>query len=187
MVDREPSRTSAVEALGLPLVQGDATDPATWTRLAPETIQAVAALLPDDGQNLKVGQLVRCELGVEQVVARVHDATQMQPFTDLGIKVVNPGLSPVVELEYLLLYPSVSSLMADLEDEHDVMEVRLGCPYLTGRPLRDLQLPNGVMVVLVRRDGDVIYPRGDTAFRLGDRLTLMGPLEGVRELARQCE
>jgi Trk K+ transport system NAD-binding subunit len=30
------------------------------------------------------------------------------------------------------------------------------------RPLRELPLPEGVMIVLVRRIGDVIYPRGDT-------------------------
>jgi Trk K+ transport system NAD-binding subunit len=101
--------------------------------------------------------------------------------------VVNPALSPVVELEYLLLYPSVSSLMADLEDEHDVIEVRLGCQDMVGRPLQEIELPQGVMVVLVRRDGDVIYPHGRTRFQIGDRLTLIGPLDSVREIARRCE
>jgi trk system potassium uptake protein TrkA len=125
-------------------------------------------------------------LGVEHVVARVDDATRAQLFSALGVRVMNPSLSPVVELEYLLLYPSVSSLMADLEDEHDVMEVRLGCPDLTGRPLRNVDLPKGAMVVLVRRGNDVLYPSGDTWLQIGDVLTLMGPLERVRELARRC-
>jgi Trk K+ transport system NAD-binding subunit len=100
---------------------------------------------------------------------------------------VNPSLSPVVELEYLLLYPSVSSLIGDLEDEHEVLEVRLGCTDIAGRPLSEVSLPAGAMVVLVRRNGDVIYPRGNTRLQIGDQLTLMGPLDGVRELARACE
>jgi Kef-type K+ transport system membrane component KefB/Trk K+ transport system NAD-binding subunit len=187
MIDRDPARRDAVAALGLPFLQGDATDPATWVDLKPESIQAVAALLPDDEINRRVCRLAQTELGVGHVVVRLHDATEASSFAHKGIKVVNPTLSPVVELEYLLLYPSVSSLMTDLEDEHDVREVRLGCRELTGRPLGDLQLPEGVMVVLVRRDGDVIYPRSNTVFQLGDQLTLMGPLEGVRELAHQCE
>ena len=77
--------------------------------------------------------------------------------------------------------------MADLEDEHDVLEMRLGCPDMTGRPLREVELPEGAMLVLVRRDGEVIYPRGDTRLQIGDVLTLMGPLERVRELARRCK
>jgi len=187
VMDHDPDRASAVEAMGLSFLQGDATKRATWTALETEAIQAVAAMLPDDETNLEMCRLVRTELGIEQVIARVHDATQTQPFIEIGVRVVNPSLSPVVELEYLLLYPTVSSLMTDLEDEHDVIEVRLGCPELTGRPLRELSLPGGVMVVLLRRDDNVIYPRANTVFEIGDRLTLMGPLEGVRELARRCE
>ena len=77
-------------------------------------------------------------------------------------------------------------LMTDLDDEHDIIEVRLFCPELTEQPLRDLELPEGAMLVLIRRDGDVIYPRGHTRLQMGDRLTLMGPLEAVQEFARQC-
>jgi Kef-type K+ transport system membrane component KefB/Trk K+ transport system NAD-binding subunit len=186
VIDSDVGRAASIEAQGARFVQGDATHHTVWEAVGPETIQAVAVLLPDDEVGLKVCQLVRTELGVEHVVARVDDATRAQVFTDLGVRVMNPSLSPVVELEYLLLYPSVSSLMADLEDEHDVMEVRVGCPDLTGRPLRNVDLPTGAMVVLVRRGSDVMYPSGETRLQMGDVLTLMGPLERVRELARRC-
>jgi Kef-type K+ transport system membrane component KefB/Trk K+ transport system NAD-binding subunit len=187
LLDRNPDRLASVEAIGLPCVAGDATDPEVWPGLEPEMIRAVAVMLPDDAANLEVSRLVRTELGIQRVIARVEDVTLTQHFTDLGVRVVSPSLSPVVELEYLLLYPSVSSLMTDLEDEHDVAEVRLTCADLTNRPLRDLELPEGVMVVLVRRNGDVIYPRGDTRLQLGDRLTLLGSLTGARELVRHCQ
>jgi Kef-type K+ transport system membrane component KefB/Trk K+ transport system NAD-binding subunit len=187
LLDRNPDRLASVEAMGLPVVEGDATDLEVWAALQPELIRAVALMLPDDETNLEVSRLARTELSIERVIARVQDVTLTQRFTDLGVRVVNPSLSPIVELEYLLLYPSVSSLMADLEDEHDVAEVRLTCPDLANRPLRDLELPDGVMVVLVRRNGDVIYPRGDTQFELGDRLTLIGSLTGARELVRHCQ
>ena len=187
VMDRDPARAQAVEALALPFAQGDATDPAAWEAIEPETVSAVAAMLPDDEANLQVCRFAQANLGIERIVARVHDATQTPLFTEIGVQVVNPSLSPVVELEYLLLYPSVSSLMTDLEGEHDMIEVRLGCPELTGRPLGTLDLPEGVMVVLVRRSQDIIYPRAETIFQLGDRLTLMGALESVRELASRCE
>jgi Trk K+ transport system NAD-binding subunit len=111
----------------------------------------------------------------------------MDPFTTLSVPVINPSLSPVVELEYLLLFPSVSALMTDLDDEHEISEVRLGCPDLTGIPLQQLELPEGAFIVLIRRDGDVLYPRGHTQLQIGDLMTLMGPHEAVRELSRRCE
>jgi Kef-type K+ transport system membrane component KefB/Trk K+ transport system NAD-binding subunit len=187
VIDRDPGRAATVADLEVDFVQGDASDRATWEAVGPETVRAVATLLPEDRENLQVAYLVREELGIEQVVARIHDATQTKFFSDLKVGVVNPSLSAVVEMEYLLLYPTVSALIGDLDDDYDIVEVQLGCPDFTGRPLRDLQLPEGAMVVLVRRNGDVIFPRGHTELQLGDHLTLMGSLETVRELARECE
>ncbi|MFC2046610.1 monovalent cation:proton antiporter family protein [Chloroflexota bacterium] len=186
LVDREPRHVAAAEEMGLPLVEADAADTGTWSALQPETIRAVVVLLPEDDRNLKVCQVLRAEVGIDRIVSRAHDATQIQYFTEMGVQAINPSLSPVVELEYLLLYPSVSSLLTDMEDEHDISEVRLGCPDLAGRPLRDLELPQGVMIVLVRRNGDVIYPQGPTVLQIGDRLTLMGSQEAVRELSQRC-
>ena len=187
LVAQDARHVAAAKETDLPLVEADARDANTWARLEPETIRAVAVLLPEDESNLAVCRLLRERVGVERVTSRAHDATQAGRFHELGVQVINPSLSPVVELEYLLLYPSVSSLITDLEDEHDIAEVRLGCAELTGRPLRDLELPRGAILVLVRREGDVIYPRGDTQLQIGDRLTLMGPLDSVRQLAQRCK
>ncbi len=187
VVGNAPRQVAAAREMDLPLVEREVTDKATWLDLGPETIRPVAVLLPEDDANLQVCRLLRCEFGLQRVVSRVHDATEAWLFSELGVQVINPSLSPVVELEYLLLYPSVSSLITDLEDEHDIAEVRLRCSDLANRPLSELEIPEGVVIVLVRRDGDVIYPHGDTRMQIGDRLTLMGSLEGVRELARRCE
>ena len=186
LVDCDAGRASAAQEIGVPLIQADALDPALWQSLEPDTLQAVAVLLPDDEANLEVCRLLRTEFNVKRVVSRLQDATQTSSFTELGVQVINPSLSPVVELEYLLLYPSVSSLMTDLEDEHDIAEVRLRCPDLVGRPLRDLDLPESVMIVLIRRGGDVIYPRGYTELQIGDRLTLLGSVAAVHELQTRC-
>jgi Kef-type K+ transport system membrane component KefB/Trk K+ transport system NAD-binding subunit len=186
-VDYDESRAPQVEEMGLPMLQADPLDPDTWERLQPETIRAVAVLLPEDETNLKVSRLVHERYGIRRVVSRVQDALRASEFTEMGVQVINPSLSPVVELEYLLLFPTVSSLMTDLEDDHDIAEVRLGCPELVGKPLRDLGLPSRATIVLVQRNGEVLYPRGDTQLETGDRVTIMGSLDAVRDLVRRCE
>lgn len=186
LVARTRRHVAAAREMGLSIVEADLTDPLTWMALEPETICAVAVLLPEDKRNLEVSRVVREVIGIERVVSRAHDATQTRFFAEIGVQMINPSMSPVVELEYLLLFPSVTSLMTDLEDEHDIVEVSVLSPELTRRPLRDLDLPDGVMIVLVRRDNDVVYPRGHTRLQIGDRITVMGPLEAVQEFAQQC-
>ncbi len=53
---------------------------------------------------------------------------------------------------------------------------------LTGRPLRDMTLPPHTLVALVHRDGDIEVPSGSTVLRAGDRLTILGDPDGIRQL-----
>lgn len=54
-----------------------------------------------------------------------------------------------------------------------------------GRRLRDLGLPKGCLIILIRRDGDSIVPGGDTVVMAEDRLTVIGGAAEIRELKRR--
>ena len=58
---------------------------------------------------------------------------------------------------------------------------------LAGRALRDLDLPPGTLVALIRRRGETLVPRGGTVLEAGDRLTVLGTPEDVRALRRRYE
>jgi amino acid transporter/mannitol/fructose-specific phosphotransferase system IIA component (Ntr-type) len=51
-----------------------------------------------------------------------------------------------------------------------------------GRALRELDLPNDVLIALVRRQGRFLVPRGGTVLAEGDRLTILGGEDEIREL-----
>lgn len=51
-----------------------------------------------------------------------------------------------------------------------------------GRALRELDLPEGVLVALVRRDGRFLVPRGRTILEERDRLTIIGGETEIRAL-----
>jgi len=53
-----------------------------------------------------------------------------------------------------------------------------------GRQLKDLALPRSVNVVSLERDGKVLIPKGDTAFIVGDIITVFGQREALA-LARR--
>ncbi|MEM1117987.1 MAG: amino acid permease [Bacteroidota bacterium] len=54
---------------------------------------------------------------------------------------------------------------------------------LIGRALKDLRMPDGVLVALVHRDGHIAVPSGATVLEEGDRLTIIGEPDGIRDLA----
>ena len=51
---------------------------------------------------------------------------------------------------------------------------------LIGRELRDVEWPHGTLVALVRRDGEILIPRGGTTLMAGDRLSIVGESNGIQ-------
>jgi Trk K+ transport system NAD-binding subunit len=49
----------------------------------------------------------------------------------------------------------------------------------------DVDIPEGVLIALIRRDGEHLVPRGQTELRSGDRLTIVGDPEGIAEVANR--
>ncbi|UCD23080.1 MAG: amino acid permease [Gemmatimonadota bacterium] len=56
---------------------------------------------------------------------------------------------------------------------------------LIGKSLRDVRLPEGSLIALIRRFGETLVPRGRTVLREGDRLTIIGAPAGLREIEVQ--
>ncbi|MBQ9336133.1 MAG: potassium/proton antiporter [Lentisphaeria bacterium] len=54
-----------------------------------------------------------------------------------------------------------------------------------GQSLKDVHLPSGVLVLLIRRNDRFIVPRGNTQLESDDILTLMGTPEAIRESEEQ--
>lgn len=53
---------------------------------------------------------------------------------------------------------------------------------LAGRELRELEMPAGALVALIRRRGRQLVPRGRTRLEHGDRLTIIGDPDDIRAL-----
>jgi amino acid transporter/mannitol/fructose-specific phosphotransferase system IIA component (Ntr-type) len=56
---------------------------------------------------------------------------------------------------------------------------------LIGHALKDLHMPEGSLVALIRRSGRIIVPRGGTVLIEGDRLTIIGESVGLREVTKR--
>lgn len=51
--------------------------------------------------------------------------------------------------------------------------------------VRDVGFPQGVLLVLIEREGTAIVPRADTRLRVGDQLTFLGSEEAIEQLREE--
>ena len=147
---------------------------------APAAAALVTAL--DDGEaNLRICRLAKERFGIPVVVARADDRSAMARLKDLGVRVIQPALATAIALEGALLYPAAFDMIAEHQDNADIAETTLRNPRFEGRRLKEIRLPGNALVMGIRREGEVIVPHGDTVFRQGDVIMLLGNHDDVKQ------
>ncbi len=75
--------------------------------------------------------------------------------------------------------------------QHRVLSVEVGdqgpTSALAGTPLRELGLPSGSLVALVRRNGHTIVPDGEVTLTHGDRVTIVGEPPALDAVAQRYQ
>ncbi|MGB1842181.1 MAG: TrkA C-terminal domain-containing protein, partial [Longimicrobiales bacterium] len=54
--------------------------------------------------------------------------------------------------------------------------------HMAGRPLKEVGVPKGVVLVMGQRGQESFIPNGETVFQAGDKLTAMGSMSGINRL-----
>ncbi|NNF05343.1 MAG: PTS transporter subunit EIIA, partial [Candidatus Eisenbacteria bacterium] len=58
---------------------------------------------------------------------------------------------------------------------------------LIGKALKDIVIPDGALIALIKRADETVIPRGHTVLQDGDRLTIIGTSKGVDEFHRRYD
>ena len=84
-------------------------------------------------------------------------------------------------LEGALRFPATFDMLAEHGKDVEIGEARVRNIRVASRPLHHIRLPGNALVMGIRRKGEVIVPHGDTTFRLGDIVMLIGSPSDIRE------
>jgi len=144
---------------------------------------AFVSMLADPKEALELTRRVKREYGIDTVVAHVQNPQEGAAFRGEGIRVVDPNLSTVIMLEAMVRHPHAFSMLAELDIDSHVADVRVASIGVTGKQLREIPLPGDALVLAVVRDGEMVIPRGHTRLRHGDYLTLVGSRDDVLDAA----
>lgn len=170
------------------------------TRVGATPVAGGAALPHTRSEHLATPELVivRCSGGMNIELAGA-DHTVRSQHVDAIFFLVSPEEDPGLHLRLLANLaiaveqtgflqrwrsaPGPAELKASLLRHERSLDVRLeegeASEAWIGRHIRDLDLPDDVIVALVGRDGEAIVPRGSTPLFAGDRVVLLGEPGGI--------
>jgi CPA2 family monovalent cation:H+ antiporter-2 len=160
---------------------GEPGDEAVLGALGADGAAALVVVLDDAEANIKVCQMAAQRFGIPVVVSRADDHTVLKRMMTLGVRAVQPALATAMALEGALRFPTAFDILAEHGQDVEIGEARVRNIRVAGRPLRRIRLPGNALVMGIRRKGEVIVPHGDTIFRLGDVVMLIGSPSDIRE------
>ena len=150
--------------------------------IEPKTEVAVI-MLPDDADSLKLCEIFYEDFGITRQIARLNAYSLLEDFRDLGVHVLDTANAMVHLLDHFVRAPQLAAMVFEDDPDHDVTQVTITDPSVDGLHLRELILPDDVLVMAIVRRGHSIVPHGYTNLHVGDELTLIGPTDHLDEVA----
>jgi Trk K+ transport system NAD-binding subunit len=158
----------------------------TLQQLDADRAEAIVTMLSDD-DNFLVCELAYEHFGTRDLIVRLNDRANFSKFHELGALIVDPSTAMVSLFDHLVRSPVATSMLLGLEEDQDIIDIEVRDPLLHGVALRDLHLPEEVLILSVQRDEHVLISHGYTRLRLGDHVTAMGSEECLDQVMRKFE
>jgi len=146
-----------------------------------EKTEAFILMLSDE-DNYKIAELIYEHIGAKDVIVRLNKRENFDKFHKLGALIIEPATAMVSLLDHFVRSPNAASLLLGMDEGQDSMDIEIRNKDIHGVRLRDLRLPSDVLVLSVKRKGQLLVSHGYTRMRLKDIITLVGAKTSLEEL-----
>ena len=167
------------------VLHGDATD---TTLLEEENLDEMDAFVAATGfaeENLLLA-LIAKQRGVEDVISKVSHQSYKDLIEKMGIDMALNPLD-IVASTILRYVQGSKKIIASLliQGQAEIMEIiATNDMKLANVPLKDVDLPDGVLIAAIHRGQQVIIPNGDTKILEDDKVTIFCLLSDIGELEK---
>lgn len=183
-------RDPALERLDVQVLHGRTSSGRTLKAAEVHKADLFVACTPADERNLvacaeakRLGaKEVTCFLRRHEVQTNEAEAASLARSLHID-QIVLPAARLAREILKIVMVPG--ALEADAFENGRVRLVKRSVEEgskFDGATLKDVGVPQGVVLVMVQRDDHRFIPKGDTLFQAGDKITSMGSLNGINRL-----
>ncbi len=167
------------------VINGDVLDSMILEEANAGATDTVVAVANDDQTNI-LSSLLAKRHGAQRAITLINEGTFESLIATLGIDVaVSPRTITVSSILQHVRRGRIHSVHTLREGFGELIEAEaLETTSLVGSPLKDVNLPPGVLLGAVVRNGEVIMPRGNTVVQAKDRVVLFSTTESIRKVEK---
>jgi trk system potassium uptake protein TrkA len=187
LIENNLERAEAVAGLleRTVVLHGDVLDPEILEEANAGTAETVVAVTNDDETNILASLLAKRH-GSKRAITLINKSSYEPLLAPLGIDVVvSPRNITVSTILQHVRRGRIHSVHTLREGFGELIEAEaLETSPLVNTPLRDVNLPAGVLLGAIVRGSEIITPRGNTVVQVGDRIVLFAAADQVRNVEK---
>lgn len=183
IVEEDEERAkSLAESMDALIIHGDGSDPEILKDAGIDRTEAAAVVTPDDNTNLTICQILK-KFNVPRIVARVNDPGKKDLYIGLQITAaISPTAAVVSYFKNALTQGTSKSMMSIANGLGEVIEFRVSNEALDGKRIKDIGLPQGSIIAVIYRHGEIIIGTGNTVLKQNDVLTIIAKTDVIKDV-----
>ncbi len=165
------------------ILNGSAVDQGILREADVQDADTIVALTNDDQVNI-LSCVMASKMGCERNLSLLNNTSYQAYASALGIDAyINPRAVTISKILQHVRRGRIRGVHSLHNGAAEVIEAEaLESSPLVGRPLKDLELPDGVRMGAVFREGEVIMPDSETTIRAHDRVVAFALASEVRQI-----
>ena len=175
------------DELNIEVICGDGTDLEVLHDAGMNHANVVAAVTGLDEENLVICQIAKLNYKIEKTIARVNNPKNKIMFQKLGVDKTVCSTQVIANLiEYELDTTNYKILQTFERGSMILVEVEILSDHLwKDMFVSELYLPKDCVISSIIREGNVIFPRGNTRIQQDDQVLVLTNHQGLTSLKKQ--
>lgn len=150
-------------------------------KLQLDKTEAVVLML-NDKKNYRIAELIYEFIGIKDVIVRLNKRENFEKFHRLGVLIIEPATAMVSLLDHFVRSPNAASLLLGMDEGQDTMDIEIKNKDIHGLRIRELRLPTDIIILSIKRKGQLLMTHGYTQLRIGDEITLVGSHKSLEDI-----
>lgn len=185
LIERDRARAEAIAAeLERTIVlQGDGLDRGLLHEAGVEEAETVVAVTNNDQANILASVVAKRE-GAKRAMALINDPDYGPISESVGVdRFIDPRATTISTILQHVRRGRIKGVYSIFDGAAELIDaIALETSPLVNKPLKEAELPEGVMIGAVYRDGRVAMPNSNTVIKPGDRIVLMALADYVKDV-----
>ena len=174
IVEKIKKINNELHSKGFKTFLGDGADKSAFEHIKLLSSNYVVVLTGSDEKNLKICELLRCELNHEKIISKSGNSIIDQTLRRLEVEILDATRVIATTIENLIVRPTTYHALVETFENFSVEEVKVTSKAIDGLQIKEIPFHKDGTLMLIKRGSNMYIPHGDTYLKIGDIINVFG-------------